>query len=84
MNAGERGWELVTITPNKNNVAYLRCEILRGRRCEELGRQQNHAAAMRAKHCNPGTGETWLGRGRTATWRKNKHDAGRETEKYRV
>ena len=80
--AGERGWELVTIAPN--NVAYLKREILRDRGRAEFNRQQNHAAAMRAKYHNPATGETWSGRGRMATWLKNKQDAGEEIEKYRV
>ena len=47
--AGERGWKLVTITPN--NVAYLKREILRDRGRAEFNRQQNHA--MRAKYHNP-------------------------------
>jgi hypothetical protein len=80
--AGDCGWELVTITPN--NVAYLKREILRSRGHEEVDRQQNHAAGMRPKYRNPNTGETCSGRGRMASWLKKKQDAGEEIEKCRV
>jgi len=80
--AGEHGWELVTITPN--NVAYLKREVLRSPQLVEIDQQQNHAAGTKAKYRNPATGETWSGRGRMATWLKNKQDAGEKIEKYRV
>ena len=41
-------------------------------------------ARLKAKIRNPATGETWSGRGRMATWLKNKQEAGEEIEKYRV
>jgi DNA-binding protein H-NS len=39
---------------------------------------------VKPKYRNPATGEIWSGRGRMATWLKNKQDAGEEVEKYRV
>jgi len=78
---GGRGWELVTITAN--NVAYLKREVLQIPEREELDEQQNHAAETKAKYRSPAT-ETWSGRGRMATWLKNKQDAGEEIEMYRV
>ena len=50
--AGERGWELVAITPN--NVAYLK-RAVRSPGREEVDQQQNHAAGMRPKYRNPAT-----------------------------
>ena len=80
-NAGERGWELVAITPN--NVAYLK-RAVRSPGRKEVGLQQNHAAGMRPKYRDPATGETWSGRGRMATWLESKQNAGEEIEKYRL
>jgi H-NS histone family len=82
--AGERGWELVAITPN--NVAYLKREVLRYTVHQGSNQQQqeNCPAGVKPRYRNATTGETWSGRGRMATWLKNKHDAGEDIEKYRV
>jgi DNA-binding protein H-NS len=82
--AGERGWELIAITPN--NVAYLKREVLRSPVHQEADQQQgkNCPAGVKPKFRNPVTGETWSGRGRMATWLKNKQNAGEEIEKYLV
>ena len=82
--AGVRGWELVAIT--LNNVAYLKREVLRGPVHQETEQQleKNYPAGVKPKFRNPVTGETWSGRGRMATWLKNKQNAGEEIEKYLV
>jgi H-NS histone family len=82
--AGERGWELVAITPN--NVAYLKREVLRTEMREEPDqrKQVDYPAGVKPKYRDPATGETWSGRGRMAMWLKQKQDAGENIEKYRV
>jgi len=81
--AGEHGWELVAITPN--NVAYLKREVPRRAVCEEVNHQQkDQGARVKPRYRNPATSETWSGRGRMATWLKNKRDAGEDIEKYLV
>ena len=90
--AGEEGWELVTILPN--NIAYLKREVYEDaeeRRHEEMPRAEameveapasNGAAAAKVKYRDPTTGDAWPGRGRMATWLKRKQDAGEDIEKY--
>lgn len=39
---------------------------------------------VKAKYRDPKTNETWSGRGRMASWLKNKADAGEKIEKYLV
>ena len=39
---------------------------------------------VKAKYRDPKTSETWSGRGRMASWLKNKQDAGEKIEKYLV
>ena len=68
------------ITPNK--VAYLKREVLRGPEHQVTDQQQQEK--KKPKFRNPVTGETWSGRGRMATWLKNKQNAGEEIEKYLV
>jgi hypothetical protein len=69
--AGEAGWELVTVTPNC--VAYLKRPT------------KNDAATERPpKYRNPTTSEIWSGRGRMPLWLKRKQDAGEDIEKYRI
>src|SRR5689334_17571874 len=76
LNAGEDGWELVTIAPN--NVAFLKRPI------PSESTETANEPEIRAKYRDPATGETWSGRGRMATWLKRKVDAGEDIEKYRV
>jgi H-NS histone family len=96
--AGEHGWELVTILPN--NIAYLKRGIVEQdqQSCEPaVGEPSTEAIAesgviatvtrgseVKAKYRDPATGETWSGRGRMTTWLKKKLDAGEDIEKYRV
>ena len=76
--AGERGWELVSITPHR--IAYLKRAIA----IEFEGSDYGQSSAVAPKYRDPATGETWSGRGRMATWLKRKQDAGEGIEKYRV
>lgn len=39
---------------------------------------------VKAKYRDPKTNETWSGRGRMASWLKNKQDSGEKVEKYLV
>ena len=91
--AGEEGWELVTILPN--NVAYLKRRI--GEEVSETTERNgsarltdtNSAPAMRGhevkiKYRDPKTNETWSGRGRMASWLKSKQDAGENIDDYLV
>jgi DNA-binding protein H-NS len=97
--AGEEGWELVTILPN--NVAYLKREL--DEMASEGAAPESHASTLDAKavsngagatagngyevkvkYRDPKTSETWSGRGRMANWLKRKQDAGDDIEKYRV
>jgi len=39
---------------------------------------------VKAKYRDPKTNETWSGRGRMASWLKNKQDSGEKIEKYLV
>ena len=96
--AGEEGWELVTILPN--NIAYLKREVVTSasdaeeRRNEEVPRPEpveieapasnGAATGIKAKYFDPATGDAWSGRGRMASWLKRKQDAGEDIEKYRV
>lgn len=82
--AGEDGWELVTITAN--NFAYLKREGDDDASVVETPAtdQQEKISEVKIKYRDPGTGDTWTGRGRMATWLKRKQDAGEDIEKYRV
>ena len=82
--AGEEGWELVTILPN--NVAYFKREIVDEAPVETAatGQEEPKASEVKAKYRDPATGDTWSGRGRMASWLKKKQDAGEDIEKYRV
>ena len=91
--AGEEGWELVTIL--QNNVAYLKRQV-GGEVSKTTARNgamqlanTNGAPAARgyevkAKYRDPKTNETWSGRGRMASWLKSKQDAGENIEDYLV
>jgi hypothetical protein len=81
--AGEDGWELVGIS--SNNIAYLKRPLNEpaigfGKSPDE--EREKHEA--KPKYRDPGTKETWSGRGRMANWLKRKQDAGEDIEKYRV
>lgn len=65
--AGDAGWELVTVTPNC--VAYLK-------------RAMSRNNVGQPKYRNPTTNETWSGRGRMPLWLKRKQNAGEDIEKY--
>jgi H-NS histone family len=82
--AGEEGWELVSILPN--NVAYMKRKIEDEPASAETDHQHQHepAVGLKPKYRDPRTNETWSGRGRMATWLKRKQDAGEDIEKYRV
>jgi hypothetical protein len=82
--AGEEGWELVSILPN--NVAYLKRKIEDEPAAAEADHQHQGEPAVgpKPKYRDPRTDETWSGRGRMATWLKRKQDAGEDIEKYRV
>lgn len=97
--AGEAGWELITILPN--NVAYLkreRDEVVTNttaptisaatREATTVGNGAAEAASnvhdAKAKYRDPKTSETWSGRGRMANWLKRKQDAGEDIEEYRA
>jgi hypothetical protein len=94
--AGEDGWELITILPN--NVAYLKRELDEavsettkpdsGASTEPIGNGAVATAGniheVKAKFRDAATGDTWSGRGRMVTWLKRKLDAGEDIEKYRV
>jgi hypothetical protein len=95
--AGEHGWELVTILPN--NLAYLKRELTEQEAEEpEVESDQStvetsqdgvlatvtRGVEVKAKYRNAATGDTWSGRGRMATWLKRKQDAGEDIEKYRT
>jgi hypothetical protein len=82
--AGEEGWELVSILPN--NVAYLKRKVEDEPAAAETNHQQRDepAVGLRPKYRDPRTDETWSGRGRMAAWLKRKQDAGEDIEKYRV
>ena len=70
--AGEAGWELVTVTPNC--VAYLKRATLKN----------DAATESQPKYRDPTTREIWSGRGRMPLWLKRKQDAGEDIEKYRI
>jgi H-NS histone family len=72
--AGEEGWELVTIL--SNNVAYLK-------RFEGQSEGPTSEAAPQVRYRDPQTNETWSGRGRMPNWLKRKQDAGEDIERYR-
>jgi DNA-binding protein H-NS len=94
--AGEEGWELVTI--QSNNVAYLKRE--RGEmppaptngasvhRADAVGNggaaTGSNAYQAKAKYRDPKTSETWSGRGRMANWLKKKREAGEDIDEYLV
>jgi len=95
--AGEDGWELVTILPN--NVAYLKRELdevvsettaasldapVRVAPANGAAATAGNAHEVKVKYRDPATGDTWSGRGRMSTWVKRKLDAGENIEKYRV
>ena len=83
--AGEDGWELVTITAN--NFAYLKRERDDDARVVEtptMDHEEEKTSEVRVKYRDSGTGDTWTGRGRMATWLKRKQDVGEDIEKYRV
>ena len=88
--AGEEGWELVTIL--QNNVAYLKREVgdevsearARNGGAAQLVDTNSAPAARKAKYRDPTTNETWSGRGRMASWLKSKQDAGENIDDYLV
>jgi hypothetical protein len=81
--AGEDGWELVTITPN--NIAYLKRTIEGDERTQSQTDDAGEAApGVKPKYRDPVTGDTWSGRGRMATWLKRKQDAGEDIDDYLV
>ena len=97
--AGGEGWELVAILANnvaylKRELDEMVSEPIArdsGAPMREAGTVGNGAAAaagnaheVKVKYRDPGTGDTWTGRGRMATWLKRKLDAGEDIEKYRV
>jgi hypothetical protein len=83
-NAGEEGWELVSILPN--NVAYLKRKLEDEAAAVESDHlhQGERAVGLKPKYRDSRTDETWSGRGRMATWLKRKQEAGEDIEKYRV
>lgn len=85
--AGRDGWELVQIT--SNNIAYLKRRIEDPASTEEATVNGHEATVggsheVKAKYCDPATGETWSGRGRMANWLKRKRDAGEDIDEYLV
>ena len=92
--AGEEGWELVTIL--QNNVAYLKRQV--GGDVSEATHHDGGASHLvdsngapaarghevKAKYRDPKTNETWSGRGRMASWLKAKQDAGENIDDYLV
>ena len=82
---GDEGWELVTITAN--NVAYLKREEADNAPVVEApatDHEEEKTSAVKVKYRDPGTGDTWTGRGRMATWLKRRQDVAEDIEKYRV
>jgi H-NS histone family protein len=77
--AGEEGWELVTVL--SNNVAYLKRPI--GGTAQPEG-DSDRPDQAKAKYRDPASGETWSGRGRMPPWLKRKQEAGEDIEKYRT
>jgi hypothetical protein len=82
--AGMAGWDLVQITAN--NIAYLKrvIEDPASAQHSNVNGRDASAHAVKAKYCDPATGETWSGRGRMTSWLKRRQDAGEDIEKYRV
>jgi DNA-binding protein H-NS len=93
--AGEEGWELIAILAN--NIAYLKrplddqvTEVTRDPASQEEiedridPSSEPRAHEVKPKYRDPKTGETWSGRGRTATWLKRKQDAGEDIDDYLV
>ena len=81
--AGEHGWELVLITTH--NVAYFKRALdERPARSGHSERSDHQAPDVKPKYRNPATGETWSGRGRMASWLKQRQDAGEDIERYRI
>ena len=92
--AGEDGWELVTIL--QNNIAYLKREV--GDEVSEANAPSSDASQdansngvpavrgyeVKAKYRDPKTNETWSGRGRMASWLKAKQDDGENVDDYLV
>ena len=78
--AGEDGWELVTVLPN--NIAYLKREI--GGTDAQPEAEIDRPKEVKAKYRDAASGETWSGRGRMPTWLKRKQEAGEDVEKYRT
>ena len=83
--AGEESWELVTIMAS--NFAYFKREggddapVVE---TQAVDHDEEKTPEVKVKYRDPGTGDTWTGRGRMATWLKRKQDAGDNIEKYRV
>jgi len=82
--AGEDGWELVTILPN--SIAYFKRELVEEAVLESSAadREEERISEVKVKYRDPATGDTWSGRGRMSLWVKRKLDAGEDIEKYRV
>jgi DNA-binding protein H-NS len=91
--AGAAGWELVGIT--SHNVAYLKREVeevdvVGGSEEAETGKVNGVNAEGGAtqdavvKYRDPGTKQTWSGRGRMPNWLKRKQEAGEDIEEYLV
>lgn len=47
-------------------------------------KKSKKTGSVKAKYRDPKTNETWSGRGRMASWLKNKQEAGEKIEKYLV
>ena len=95
--AGEEGWELVAILVN--NVAYLKRRVgesvpeTTARGAASLPQDANTSGSdptawsgyrAKTKYRDPQTNETWSGRGRMASWLKQKQDAGEDISTYLV
>ena len=84
--AGEDGWELVTIMPN--NFAYLKRTVEDGDgalvETQTTNPDEEKTSDVKVKYRDPGTGDTWTGRGRMATWLKRRQDVEEDIEKYRT
>jgi DNA-binding protein H-NS len=94
--AGEEGWELITI--QANNIAYLKRPLddqvpkettdpaSQGETEDRTGNPSSEPRSyeVKPKYRDPKTKETWSGRGRMATWLKRKQDAGEDIDDYLV
>jgi hypothetical protein len=94
--AGAEGWEMVGIS--RNGIAYMKrpmndaAEEVDGDQVARLPEADDTIRAVvdgergvvRVKYRDPTSNETWSGRGRMASWLKEKQDAGEDIAKYLV